>query len=532
MANFLTFEENQVLINNNLFPANNISLQLNANTVPVKDVYGNLLYYSPTGPIQGTIGLSFFLTGAIPSYLRLENQDETPVKIAFNRLLIPDCYLTNLSFSVKPFEPIPVRAEFVFYHGVKALSTFPLILNNESKNIPANGIAYANNLFTSGLNTLNGMSSYILTDSRSSYVENAIDFIVTDFDYQFSVERVPVLRVGDTFPLRVAMKEANGEFSITTNNIDGYLDIHGNTAEFSAVLRDNTNLNVNDTINLTGIIIDQNYEISDDNYGLSKIKMTQAINRKRSPVTIPMEVSNPNIVAPPTVNPVNPIVIPGSTVITTTIVEEEKPKPEDPNVDPNPPPEIDTTEWYYISVVVNCIMYNAQNAGGCSYMDLVSTPDFENFNSNGMKLVVMSRYYELEFDTTIFDATTNPKGNKVPTNSGEDISKQWNYSGRGPIITLKVNKEFLENLNFLSSPRYISNENNIFIKYSFKACNPLLLEEGYPPNLVEQKYSSFFRGSFFSALNDEYKNKATPYIHDITTILPNNDGSLAAVYRG
>ena len=353
MANFLTFEENQVLINNNLFPANNISLQLNANTVPVKDIYGNLLYYSPTGPIQGTIGLNFFLTGAIPSYLRLENQDETPVKIAFNRLLIPDCYLTNLSFSVKPFEPIPVRAEFVFYHGVKALSTSPLILNNQSTNIPANGVAYANNLFTSGLNTLNGMSSYILTDDRSSYIENAIDFVVTDFDYQFSVERVPVLRVGDVFPLRVAMKEANGEFSITTNNIDGYLDIHGNTAEFSAVLRDNTNLNVNDTINLTGIIIDQNYEISDDNYGLSKIKMTQAINRKRSLVTIPMEVSNPNITAPPTVNPVSPIVIPGSTVITTTIVEEEKPKPQDPNVDPNPPPQTEQDDYIYFTILFN-----------------------------------------------------------------------------------------------------------------------------------------------------------------------------------
>jgi len=380
MSNFLTFEENQVLINDNLFPANNISLQLNANTVPVKDIYGNLLYYSPTGPIQGTIGLSFFLTGAIPSYLRLENQDETPVKIAFNRLLIPDCYLTNLSFSVKPFEPIPVRAEFVFYHGVKALSTTPLILNNQSTNIPANGIAYANNLFTSGLNTLNGMSSYILTDSRSSYVENAIDFIVTDFDYQFSVERVPVLRVGDVFPLRVAMKEANGEFSITTNNIDGYLDIHGNTAEFSAVLRDNTNLNVNDTINLTGIIIDQNYEISDDNYGLSKIKMTQAINRKRSPVTIPMEVSNPNITAPPTVNPVSPIVIPGSTVITTTIVEEEKPKPEDPNVNPNPPPQIEQVEYIYFTILFEMrILRLVKGYQPIVYEYLNSRPSFRSF---------------------------------------------------------------------------------------------------------------------------------------------------------
>ncbi len=529
MANFLTFEENQVIINNNLFPANSISLQLNANTVPVKDVYGNLLYYSPTGPIQGTVGLNFFLTGVIPSYLRLENQDETPVKIAFNRLLIPDCYLTNLSFSVKPFEPIPVRAEFVFYHGVKALSTSPLILSNQSTNIPANGIAYANNLFTSGLNTLNGVSSYILTDNRSSYVQNANDFVVTDFDYQFSVERVPILRVGDVFPLRVAMKEANGEFSITTNNIDGYLDIHGNTAEFSAVLRDNTNLNVNDTVNLTGIIIDQNYEISDDNYGLSKIKMTQAINRKRSIVTIPMEVSNPNIVVPPTVNPVNPIIIPGSTVITTTIVKEEKPKPEDPNVDPNPPPPIDDTVWYYINVVVTCVMANAHNAGGCSSMDLISTPAFENFNSNGMKLVVINRYFELEFNTTVFDENTNPKGNKVPNNSNLPISQQWNYSAKGSIITLKVNKEFLD--NFLASSHYQSNQNNMFITYGFRACNPLLLEEGYSDYNLQQKYSSFFRGDFFNADNDQYKNKTTPYIHDISVNLPNFDGSLTAIYK-
>ena len=55
-------------------------------------------------------------------------------------------------------------------------------------------------------------------------------------------------------------------------------------------------------------------------------------------------------------------------------------------------------------------------------------------------------------------------------------------------------------------------------------CDPLVCKT--------QKYSSFFRGGFFNALNDEYKNKATPYKHDITTVLPNNDGSLIANYRG
>lgn len=381
MANFLTFEENQVLVNNNIFPANGITLQLSANTVPVKDIYGNVLYYSPTGPIQGSLGLNFFLTGAIPDYLRLENQDENPVKIAFNKIVVPDCYLTNLSFSVKPFEPIPVRADFVFYHGIQALNTDPLILNNQSTNIPANGIAYSNNLFTTGLNTINGMSSYILTSNRSSYTENPADFVVTDFDYQFSVERVPVLRVGDVFPLRVAMKEANGEFSITTNNIDGYLDIHGNLAEFSAVLRDNTNLGVYDIVDLTGIIVDQNYEISDDNFGVSKIKMTQAINRKRSVVTIPMEISNPNIVNPPTVNVINPANTPSTNIIKNEVTVE-KPKPQDPQqgTGTTTTPEIEQTDYIYFTILFNITI--GRLVGGYQpiiYESLNSIPSFTSF---------------------------------------------------------------------------------------------------------------------------------------------------------
>lgn len=510
MANFLTFEENQVLINNNLFPANSISLQLNANTVPVKDIYGNLLYYSPTGPIQGTVGLNFFLTGAIPSYLRLENQDETPVKIAFNRLLIPDCYLTNLSFSVKPFEPIPVRAEFVFYHGVKALSTSPLILSNQSTNIPANGIAYANNLFTSGLNTLNGVSSYILTDNRSSYVENANDFVVTDFDYQFSVERVPVLRVGDVFPLRVAMKEANGEFSITTNNIDGYLDIHGNTAEFSAVLRDNTNLNINDTVNLTGIIIDQNYEISDDNYGLSKIKMTQAINRKRSIVTIPMEVSNPNIIAPPTVNPVNPIVIPGSTVITTTIIEKEQPKIEDPNVDPNPPPPIDDTVWYYIDVVVRVNMFNAQNAG-CDTVELFSLnlpSGFDEYINGSQKFSIMSNRFTLKYKEL----------NKFYI---DDKKTQFNYSELGVVMTFKATADFIS--AFAASSTTNTDE---FMFYKGVPCKSTDISN----SSWNATYQRFFQ-NIANALADTHKNKATPYKLDLSYFsLTNTSYELSFVY--
>lgn len=359
MAKFLTYEINQVIINNNLFPANSISFQLAANTVPVKDINGNLLYYSPTSPIQGSVSINFFLTGAIPSYLRLENQNEIGNNIAFNQLSIPDCHLTNLSFSVRPFEPIPVKADFIFYHGIRALNTNSFIFNslNSAKTTP--GVSSLDQSFSSGLNILNGMSSYIITDNRSTYIQNPADFVVTDFDYQFSVERVPILRVGEYFPLRVAMKELNAEFNITASNLDGVLDVRGNSAVFSAVLKDNTDANVSDTINVTGIIMNQSYEISEDNFGFSKIKMMQALNKKRSTITIPMEVNNPNIVNPPTNNNDIPAQ-PTKTYTREEIIRSTKPNPTDVGIGTgtnDPETEVDTDEYFYYVILFDFYFY-------------------------------------------------------------------------------------------------------------------------------------------------------------------------------
>jgi hypothetical protein len=166
MPSFLTYETNQVIINDNLFPANSVNLQLNASTVPVKDILGNILYYSPTEPIKGSFSVNFFLTGALPSYLRLENQTEIPTKFAFNRILIPDCHLTNLSFAVRPFEPIPVKADFVFYHGIVSLNTEPTVINSQSQKLFSKYVNFVNQSFATGLNILNGMSSYILLGQK------------------------------------------------------------------------------------------------------------------------------------------------------------------------------------------------------------------------------------------------------------------------------------------------------------------------------------------------------------------------------
>lgn len=505
MANFLTFEENQVLINNDLFPANGITLQLNANTVPVKDIYGNLLYYSPTGPIQGTVGLNFFLTGALPSYLRVENQDESPIKIAFNTIVIPDCYLTNVSLSVKPFEPIPVRADLVFYHGVRAMNTDPIVLNTFATNLAANGIAKSNNLFNSNLKTLNGATSYILTENRSSFTENPADFVVIDFDYQFSVERVPILRVGEIFPTRVAMKEANAEFSITANNIDGYLDIHGNTAEFSGILKDSASLSTYEEIQLTGIIVDQSYEISDESYGLSKIKMIQALNRKRSPITIPMEVSDPNITNAPTNNPINPPNTPPTTVIIDEITEE-KPKPQDPQKGtttspiPDPTPDFDTYFYYQLLFDMNIYRLGA-NSEPIIYERITKEPIIKNFT-----ITYNDKDYELKYETSVFPNFINRLSSVTNDNTTQFQLK--NVMG----CVFKVNQNFIN--YFVHSDFYNNNLSNIAFKFTFDATDSQDLQN------IEFLYSdllSWVQGSPAPIGGDGSKDKPYKlYIGNVT----------------
>ena len=455
MAKFLTYDINQVIINNNLFPANSISFQLAANTVPVKDINGNLLYYSPTSPIQGSVSINFFLTGAIPSYLRLENQNEIGNNIAFNQLSIPDCHLTNLSFSVRPFEPIPVKADFVFYHGIRALNTNP-------------GISSLNQSFNSGLNILNGMSSYIITDNRSTYIQNPADFVVTDFDYQFSVERVPVLRVGESFPLRVAMKELNAEFNITASNLDGVLDVRGNSAVFSAVLKDNTDANVSDKINVTGIIMNQSYEISEDNFGFSKIKMMQALNKKRSTITIPMEVNNPNIVNPPTNNndiPAQP---------TKTYIREEIRRSTKTDTTgtgtgtgtSDPKPEGDKDEYIFYIMVFNFYFYSTGE--DMSYKNQVSikftyTANFkgrfvdDDFTNSNINHVYYFNVEGLGSNPTFLTQTVDAEGIKQNFWKKEDALA----------VKFKVNKKFRDGFNL--GKIYNSKISDTFFRFDFTA---------------------------------------------------------------
>jgi len=283
MVKFLTFETTALKLNDSVFPCNSVGFGLQANTVPVFNIDGDLLYYSPTAPIQGQLKTSFYLTGALPDFLKLENQNEKSINVSFNTFFVPNAYLSDLSFSVDPFQPILVNTSFVFYHGLTALRTD---LNDNHTS------------FSNSLKTLNGLSSYVLTNNRTTYDQNPNDFIVSNFNYSFSVDRQPVMRVKQKIPSRVALNQINAQFELKANNLDGLLSIYGNDAILTAVLRDNTNLNTSTNLSLTGIIVDQSYNVSDSNIGEASIKLTQTINRKRNLITIPFEIEDYSIFIP------------------------------------------------------------------------------------------------------------------------------------------------------------------------------------------------------------------------------------------
>ena len=413
MAKFLTFETTAVKLNDSIFPSNMATFGLQAATVPVFDINGNLIDYAPNGPIQGKFSTEFYLTGVLPDYLKFDNQTDAPISVSFNNFNIPSAFLTDLSFSVEPYQPISVNVSFDFYHGILSLDTNL----NDTHNLfsPADGT----NKVKNKLATLNGLSSYILTNNRSTYAQNPDDFIVSNFNYSFTVDRQPLLRVKQSIPSRVAMKQVNGQFSVTSNNIDGLLDIHGNDAIFNALLADSQNLNTYTSIGLTGIITDQNYVISDSNYGVGTIKMVQNITKKRNIISIPFGTNDPVIGEVS-----KPIVI--IDIPTPPVGPGPKPPPTPPIIIPPvvpPTPELDPVLiWFNIYAGVLRINQNCSNRGYASAIDNIFVASDVNSRLNNTSFLpdVVNLHYIARFRNvqTVVPLNRNfdSEGNPAPNN--------------------------------------------------------------------------------------------------------------------
>jgi len=497
MAKFLTFETTAIKLNDSIFPSNTATFGLQASTTPVFDINGNLIDYAPNGPIQGKFSTEFFLTGALPDYLKFDNQSDVPISVSFNNFNIPSAFLTDLSFSVEPYQPISVNVSFDFYHGILSLDTNLNDIHNLFS--PADGTNQVKNK----LATLNGLSSYIITNDRSTYAQNPDDFIVSNFNYSFSVDRQPLLRVKQSIPSRVALRQVNGQFGVTANNIDGLLDIHGNDAIFNAILKDSQNPNVYTAIGLTGIITDQNYVISDSSYGVGTVKMIQNITKKRNIISIPFGNDAPEILE--VLPPVTKIFVPEVPRIPTIPIPPPPPPPKIiiPTTPVEPPAQLDT-DLIWFDVYARLYDLNPLCA---------SSP--YSIRSN------VSQSFNNQINQNDYRITFKNHKEAIPVSDDEDSTDIINYF----ICSIGVTKavlnadlqtcksfNFIENIDSCSLVDYsITNDNNkLAISISFTPYEKIdgVCKPQYKNNnlLCQMKYCYATWAGLISEMNSVYDN--------------------------
>ena len=118
MSNFLSYQNIDFRFGDQNYYASNVSLSAQASVDAVVLNDGSLLNYAPDGAVIGGLSVDFYLTGSLPSFLQITGTNESSVDVSFAGVKIDKVYAKSVSFSVEPFQPIVISAEFDWYGNV------------------------------------------------------------------------------------------------------------------------------------------------------------------------------------------------------------------------------------------------------------------------------------------------------------------------------------------------------------------------------------------------------------------------------
>jgi hypothetical protein len=262
MASFLNYRNTSFSLQNETYYANKISISAQATTPAVVLNDGTLLNYAPDGAVVGSLSADFYLTGAIPEYLNITGTSETRVSGRFASVLISGLYPKSISFSVEPFQPILVSANFDWYGNVSVQS---FLENNQGQK---DAIAVPEYI-------ANGYRSYINKQNLSG-----VEYI-TNFSYESSCDRPAFYNVEEKIPFRVAKLNKNVSVNLTSNDLGNLIDITGKTAVCQIVLQDMYGTTLN-TFNVSGVLNNQSYESSEGGFLLASAKIEQLVTEKKT----------------------------------------------------------------------------------------------------------------------------------------------------------------------------------------------------------------------------------------------------------
>lgn len=260
MASFLNYRDIDFKIEDSVFHAERVDLSIQSSVDPIILSDGSLLDYSPSTNVVGSLSFDFYLTGAIPSYFNVTGVDESAVKVNFAEVEIKNCYLVDLSFSLEPFQPLLFSAEFDWYGNINVEDfTEQSEANRKNKSVP-NYIAHA-------------AKSYV--DKESLDVGNIISL-----SYNSSCDRPAYFNQDETVPFRVAKLNKRCEVSLQSNSLGEMVSTKGKKAETNIIIKDFYGTEMH-SFNISGVLTQQNYNISNGSYMLSNASIEQVVTENK-----------------------------------------------------------------------------------------------------------------------------------------------------------------------------------------------------------------------------------------------------------
>lgn len=257
MANFLSYQNVDFRFGNQNYYANKVSLSAQASVDAILLSDGTLLNYAPDGAVIGSLSTEFYLTGALPSFLNITGVDESAVTASFAGVSITGLYPKSVSFAVEPFQPILISADFDWYGNVSVQNFDEQRDSVLSTKLVPDYIA-------------NGFKSYMTT----SNIEGA-GYIVS-FNYNMSCERPAYFHVDEKLPFRVAKLNKKAELSIKSNTLGELLTTSGKFANTTITIKDTYSTTL-DTFRVSGVLTNQNYELSEGQYLLASADISQTV---------------------------------------------------------------------------------------------------------------------------------------------------------------------------------------------------------------------------------------------------------------
>ena len=218
MAKFIKYEKALLEIEGKSIFAEEASLGVEASVDPIENITGSVIRYAPAAPLRGTLSFTHYLTGTLHEFLNPLTAVEwtgEPLQGSLGGIDFKSGYIKELSFSVRPFEPIAIRSSMDIYGELSvAVSGKSDAAIRGTKEIPR---AIGHGATTYGAGTNLGIDNHL------------------GFDYSVTTERNPVVPVGSGLPIRVTKENTRINMTVrgedlgnvlTTSGYEASLDIY------------------------------------------------------------------------------------------------------------------------------------------------------------------------------------------------------------------------------------------------------------------------------------------------------------------